>query len=148
MANQWVVPYNPWIASKYNAVINVESRSAVSATAYLYRYFYKWPWWAAVGFGNGEISAYLDGIRFSSQGDFWRLLGFDLRCSSPSLARLHVRLSDEHPVVLLDAELITDIASRPSRKTTMAGRLVANSEYPEIARGIRYRTHPSIRLGY
>ena len=35
MENQWVVPYNPRIASKYNAQINVDVCSAVSAVKYL-----------------------------------------------------------------------------------------------------------------
>lgn len=41
MDNQWVVPYNPFLAKKYNAHINVEICSSTSAVKYLYKYIYK-----------------------------------------------------------------------------------------------------------
>lgn len=41
MENQWVVPYNPRIAPKYNSHINGEVCSTVSAFKYLYKYVYK-----------------------------------------------------------------------------------------------------------
>lgn len=39
--NQWVVPYNPYLLSKYNAHINVEVCSSVKSVLYLYKYVYK-----------------------------------------------------------------------------------------------------------
>ena len=36
LANQWVVPHNPWLCAKYNAHINVEVCSSVAAVKYLY----------------------------------------------------------------------------------------------------------------
>ena len=36
--NRWVVPYNPFLLLKYNAHINVEICSTVSAVKYLYKY--------------------------------------------------------------------------------------------------------------
>ena len=69
MENQWVVPYNLWIASKYHAQINVEVRSTVSAAKYLYKYVYKGPGRASVEIGNGEIALYLYARYFSAQGD-------------------------------------------------------------------------------
>src|SRR5690242_3105274 len=41
--NRWVVPYNPYLALKYNAHINVEICSTVMAVKYLYKYVYKGP---------------------------------------------------------------------------------------------------------
>ena len=34
--NKWVVPYNPYISTKYNAHINVEICSTIKAVKYLY----------------------------------------------------------------------------------------------------------------
>ena len=68
--NHWVAPYNPFPASKYNAHINVEVHSAVSAAKYLYKYVYKGPDRAALEIGNGEIALYLAGRYFSAKGDF------------------------------------------------------------------------------
>ena len=39
--NRWVVPYNPFLLLKYNAHINVEICTTVSAVKYLYKYVYK-----------------------------------------------------------------------------------------------------------
>ncbi|XP_075112513.1 uncharacterized protein LOC142182255 [Nicotiana tabacum] len=41
MNNQWVVPYNPYLLTRYNCHINVESCSGVKAIKYLYKYIYK-----------------------------------------------------------------------------------------------------------
>ncbi len=41
--NQWIVPYNFHLATKYHAHINVEICSFISAVKYLYKYVYKGP---------------------------------------------------------------------------------------------------------
>ena len=40
-ANQWVVPYNPYLSHKYNCHINVEVCTTVTSVKYLYKYVYK-----------------------------------------------------------------------------------------------------------
>ena len=39
--NQWVVPHNLWLCTKYNCHLNVEICSSISAAKYLYKYVYK-----------------------------------------------------------------------------------------------------------
>ena len=39
--NQWVVPYNPYLLTKFNFHINVEICSTIKAIKYLYKYIYK-----------------------------------------------------------------------------------------------------------
>lgn len=39
--NSWIIPYNPWLSTKYNAHINVEVCSSVAAVKYLFKYVYK-----------------------------------------------------------------------------------------------------------
>ncbi len=41
IANTWVIPYNPELTRKYNAHINVEVCSTITAVKYLYKYIYK-----------------------------------------------------------------------------------------------------------
>ena len=54
--NCWVVPYNPYLLLKYNAHINVEICSTVSAVKYLYKYVYKGHDRAIVKFHTGDSS--------------------------------------------------------------------------------------------
>jgi hypothetical protein len=39
--NQWIVPYNLHLATKYHTHINVEICSSISTVKYLYKYVYK-----------------------------------------------------------------------------------------------------------
>jgi hypothetical protein len=39
--NQWVVPHNLYLATKYNAHINVEICNTIGAVKYLFKYVYK-----------------------------------------------------------------------------------------------------------
>jgi hypothetical protein len=39
--NRWIVPYSPYLAAKYDAHINVEVCTSVTAIKYLYKYVYK-----------------------------------------------------------------------------------------------------------
>jgi hypothetical protein len=39
--NRWVVPYNPFLSTKYNCHINVEICSTIKAIKYIHKYIYK-----------------------------------------------------------------------------------------------------------
>lgn len=41
LINCWLVPYNPYLATKYNTYINVEICSGIKAVKYVYKYVYK-----------------------------------------------------------------------------------------------------------
>ena len=92
--------------------------------------------------GNDEIKAYLDGRYFSAQEACWRLLDFEIHGKFPPVVRLHVHLRGEQIVHFQDEELIEDIAARPGKETTLTAWFVANSEYPEAARGVKYHDFP------
>ena len=47
--NKYVVPYNPYLLIKYNALINVEIYSSIVSCKYLYKYVYKGPNMASLG---------------------------------------------------------------------------------------------------
>lgn len=62
---RWVVPYNPFLSLRYNAYINVEACSTVTAVKYLYKYVFKSHDRATVHMMDGdraidEINSYLD----------------------------------------------------------------------------------------
>ena len=116
MPNQWVVPYNPRIASEYNAHINAEVCSTVSAAHYLYKYVYNGPGRADVEIGTDAIAVYLEGRYFSENEDFWLLLDFDPHCMRPAVTRIHAHLEDAQSSVFRDAVLLVGTSSLPSRK--------------------------------
>jgi hypothetical protein len=37
----WIVPYNPYLSTKYDCHLNVEVCSTIRAVKYLYKYVYK-----------------------------------------------------------------------------------------------------------
>ena len=39
--NQWVIPHNLYLTTKYNVHINVEICNAIGAVKYLFKYVYK-----------------------------------------------------------------------------------------------------------
>ena len=65
--NRWVVPYNPYLALKYSAHINVEICSTVMSVKYLYKYLYKGHDKALLEIKNeyDEIAQYIDGEAYS-----------------------------------------------------------------------------------
>ena len=67
MTNHRVAPRKRWLCAKYDAHINVEFCSTVSAAMYLYKYVYKDPDRAALEIGGDEMKAYLDGMYYSAQ---------------------------------------------------------------------------------
>ena len=59
--NRWVVPYNPYLTTKYDCHINVEICSSITAIKYLFKYVYKGHDRATVEVrNNDEIGLYLD----------------------------------------------------------------------------------------
>jgi hypothetical protein len=90
--NRHVVPYNLWLSTKYDAHINVEICSSVTAVKYLYKYVYKGPDRVEVGVGENvnEISAFVDARYISACESLWRIYGFPLHAHSPNIERLPV----------------------------------------------------------
>lgn len=102
--NQWVVPYNPLLAQRYDCHINVEVATEIGAVKYLFKYVYK---------GNDrssfvlhpedeavdEIKDYLDGRYISPAEACYRLFKYDLSEHGPSVYRLAVHLPSERTVM-------------------------------------------------
>ena len=99
--NRSVVPYNPFLCTKYNAHINVEICNSVQAVKYLYKYVYKGHDKVMAEFKNAEkekniddflttapnarkinkhdeIETYINARYISASEAVWRILGFSL----------------------------------------------------------------------
>ena len=81
MDNRWVVPYNPYLCTKYSAHINVEICSTVTAVKYLYKYVYKGHDRIMAGIQHeqiNEIQRYVDAQYVSAPESCWRIFHHEL----------------------------------------------------------------------
>jgi len=165
--NQWIVPYNLHLATKYHAHINVEICLSISAVKYLYKYVYKGPdrattvverrvnmpgqdnnVQAVVANGewqnHDEIKAYLEGRYVSASEASWRLFSFRMHDGTPSVTRLTVLELGMHTIVYNDnANIFETVNSEKNQKTTLTEYFQANIDYP-LAREITYMDFPSV----
>lgn len=102
LVNRWVVPYNPYLCSKYSAHINVEICSSVTAVKYLYKYVYKGHDRVMASIQSdehNEIQHYVDARYVSASEACWRIFHYDLHDRSPAVQRLAVHLPGQHAVL-------------------------------------------------
>ena len=93
MDNRYVVPYNPYLSTKYQAHINVEICNSIKSCKYLYKYVYKGPDMASVstevvsqrnnegetseGKNIDEIAKFVNSRFMTSSEGFWKICFFD-----------------------------------------------------------------------
>ncbi|XP_016462003.2 uncharacterized protein LOC107785255 [Nicotiana tabacum] len=103
MNTQWVVPYNPYLLTRYNCHINVESCSGVKAIKYLYKYIYKYKghdrYDVYVESDDGEkvvdeIQNFQDARWMSPPEALWRIYEFNLSEIKPPVINLQLHLPD------------------------------------------------------
>ena len=139
--NRWVVPYNPFLLLKYNAHINVEICTTVTAVKYLYKYVYKGHDRAIVEFSSvenansggpkrkDEVANYLEARYVSATEACYRIFAFELHANFPHVMRLALHLENEQSVVFsADADL-EDVLSR-QKHTTLTAWFIANQKFP------------------
>ena len=83
--NHWVVPYNPYLLTRYNCHINVKVCSSIKAVKYLYKHIYKGNDRIAVYIVNNsnhilvdEIQQFQDARWILAQEAIWRIFEFEL----------------------------------------------------------------------
>ena len=103
--NRWVIPYNPYLLSRYNCHINVEICSGLKAVKYLYKYMYKGHDKVVVYIDDTEGEKSIDEIRqfqnarwVSAQEAMWRIFEFNLNEMYPAVINLQLHLPNQHSV--------------------------------------------------
>jgi hypothetical protein len=140
--NRWVVPYNPYLTTKYNCHINVEICSSITAIKYLFKYVYKGHDRATVEIINDEINLYLDARYISASEASWRIFHYRLHNEKPDVIQLCVHLPGQHRVLFQDNEQLEDIIRRSTiEQSTLTAWFNANAKYPE-ARETTYADFP------
>ncbi|XP_070555422.1 uncharacterized protein [Ptychodera flava] len=143
--NRWVVPYNPYLSAKYQAHINVEICSSVTAVKYLYKYVYKGHDRIIAGLQQqtqqsiNEIQRFIDARYVSATEACWRIFHYDLHDRSPAIQRLAVHLPGKEKVFYREGRAAEAI--QHSKVTTLTAWFKANSEISD-ARLIPYHNFP------
>ena len=101
--NKYVVPYNPYLSTKYNAHINVEICSSVQSCKYLYKYVYKGPDMASVALEpsekRDEIKKFVNSRFIMASESMWRFFKVNVHGRDPSVQCLTVHEEDKQTVV-------------------------------------------------
>src|SRR3954468_21566687 len=150
--NRWVVPYNPYLTTKYNCHINVEICSSITAIKYLFKYVYKGHDRATIEIKNNnqnqtqirdEISLYLDARYISASEASWRIFHYRLHNEKPDVIQLCIHLPGQHRVIFQDNECLENIIERSAtEQTTLTAWFHANTIYPD-ARRLTYADFPT-----
>ena len=119
-----VVPYNPYLSKKFNAHINVEVCSTVTAVKYLYKYVYKGHDKATIELNakteNDEIKKYLDSRYVSSSEAYRRINGFKMHDEYPKVTKPQVHLPNEQCVTFNNKQKPDEILKK-NTDTTLTG---------------------------
>ena len=150
--NAHVVPYNPYLLTKYNCHINVEIATSITAVKYLFKYVYKGHDRASISVINrpgsdqiDEISEYLDSRYVSAAESSWRIFGFRMHQHSPSVTRLQLHLPETQAVRFNPkTDTIDGILQRDDiHKTTLNAFFDTCRSKPELTKDLLYPDFPS-----
>ena len=147
--NKWVVPYNPYLLRMFNCHINVEVCSSIKAVKYLYKYVYKGHDRASISIdqpdSNGvvdEIKRYIDARWVTPPEAMWRIFGFNLSESSPSVLQLPLHLPNMNSVTFKAGEDLTDVVARDTASKSMLTEYFLANQQHVWARDILYKDFP------
>ncbi|XP_053152157.1 uncharacterized protein LOC128344988 [Hemicordylus capensis] len=145
--NRWVVPYNPFLALKYNCHINVEVCASIKSVKYLFKYVYKGHDCANVviqepdTLNHDEIKTYMDSRYVSAPEAAWRLNGFEMHYQSHTVHRLAVHLPNEQSVIFNPKDIGRATDRATSRETQLTAWFKLNQQ-DQKARNILYTDIP------
>jgi hypothetical protein len=135
------------LSAKFQAHINVEICSTVTAVKYLYKYVYKGSDKIMAAIQDdpnsrqpvNELQRFKDARYISSGEAAWRLFHSNINDRSPAIQRLAVHLPQQNSVVYTPGRV--QDALEHSKNTTLTAWFIANQEYPH-AKTIPYHLFP------
>ncbi|XP_063781211.1 uncharacterized protein LOC134929546 [Pseudophryne corroboree] len=139
MSNQNVVPYNPYLALKYNAHINVEVCTSLAAIKYIYKYIFKGFDCANVAITtNGqpelrynEISQFIDCRYVSPPEAIWRLRESLMHDRSHAVIRLPVHLPNQQTIIFEQGNENEALLAAQTGRTKLESWFDLNSNNPQ-----------------
>nr|CDJ95688.1 Protein of unknown function DUF889 domain containing protein [Haemonchus contortus] len=137
--NRSVVPYNRYLALRYNGHLNVEICGMIQAVKYMYKYVYKGPDRATLrmirnenGFDNrvvDEIDEFVNARYVCAPEAVHRLLGFDLQSKSHTVCRLQVHLPDYQNVTFQGGREEEAVRRAADKDTMLTAFFKLNEEH-------------------
>lgn len=145
--NQFIIPYNPYLSSKFHCHINVKCVVSFATVKYVFKYVHKGGDRVSLEINQqDEIKRFVDGRYFSASEAVWRLLQFELHKQHPNVVRLQVHLPGQHMVTFDPTEDLEIILERAAaEKTTLTAFFHANAsdgEVGTVARRMTYQEFP------
>ncbi|XP_060202830.1 uncharacterized protein LOC132631247 [Lycium barbarum] len=124
--NSWVVPYNPYLLSKFNCHINVEICSDVKVVKYIYKYICKGHDKIAFHVHSNDSDIEIDEIRdyrsarwVSPPEAMWRLFAFPISEMNPSVYHLQLHLKEQQYVSFKTTASLNSVLNNPTTAKTM-----------------------------
>ncbi|XP_051782594.1 LOW QUALITY PROTEIN: uncharacterized protein LOC127527552 [Erpetoichthys calabaricus] len=145
--NSWVVPYNPYLALKYNCHINDETCASVKSVKYLFKYVYQGHDCANVviqeqgTLNHDEIKTFINSRYVSAPEAAWRLNRFEMHYQSHTIHRLPVHLPEEQLVFFNPNDITTTVQRASNRDTQLTAWFKLNQQNDE-AKNILYSDIP------
>jgi DNA replication protein DnaC len=129
--NRWLVPYPPYLISRFFCHANAECVVSLGSFKYLFKYTYKGGDLATLEETdrNNEIQRYLDGRYISASEAAHRIFEFDMHDQVPNVVRLQVHLPGQHLVIFDPEEDPAVLLGRASNeRTTLTAWFHANAD--------------------
>jgi hypothetical protein len=141
--NKWVVPYNPYLLTKYNCHMNVEVCASIKAVKYIHKYIYKGPNRATLEIGNvDKIKEYVDARYIGPVKACWHILEFPRHVEIPAVYRLPVHLKNDQTVYFDPKDNVLEVINQPSlAKTQLTEWFTANQDPECIANDAQNYTY-------
>lgn len=116
----WIVPYNACLLLKYEAHINLEICSTRKVVKYLFKYLHKGGSHQNVRVlplhqQQNEPEEYATKRMIGASDACWRLLGYDLTASEPTVQMLPVHLEGQHSAVFRPGNEADAVANASSK---------------------------------
>ncbi|XP_060212641.1 uncharacterized protein LOC132640178 [Lycium barbarum] len=134
--NSWVVPYNPYLLSKFNCHINVEVCADIKVVKYLYKYICKGNDKIAFNLQSNntnntdidEIKEYRSGRWVSPPEAMWRLFAFHINEMNPNVYQLQLHLKNQQFVSFKTTTNLNSILKNPTNRRTMLTEFFSMNE--------------------
>ena len=132
MDNRDVVLFNPYLAKRFDAHINVEVTSSIRPVKYMFKYTFKGHDRANVELGSApdEIQAHLDARYVGASEAAWRLFEFERHGSAHTVTRMAAHLPLENLIHFRAGEDAAAARNPASQRATLTAWFAFNAAQP------------------